>query len=41
MSIAVYDIITDNWIKKPEFKKLDYNPYEVFKDVYNNIKKFN
>ena len=38
MSIAVYDIITDNWIKKPEFKKLDYNPYEVFKDVYNNIK---
>ena len=36
MSIAVYDIITDNWIKKPEFK-LDYNPYEVLK-TYTTIK---
>ena len=36
-SIGVYSLFENDWIKEPELKSSTYNPYEIFKDIFNHI----
>ena len=38
MGDATYDVMEDIWKKGPRIEKLDYNPYEVFKGVLDNVR---
>lgn len=37
MSESVYDFVKDKWIIGPDFKPLDYNPYEDYSGIYNSV----
>jgi len=37
LSVGVYSITQDKWLKEPSFVDSDYNPYEVFKNVLSKV----
>ena len=37
MSEGVYNVLKDEWIKKPTNHDLSYDPYDVFKEVYFHL----
>lgn len=39
-SVGLYIVESEKWVKGPKFFKLTYNPYKVYSDVANTIKKY-
>ena len=37
-SVGVYSVKRNKWLKKPTLQNKNYNPYEIFKDVFSDIK---
>ena len=40
LSDGCYDVLKDTWIKGPRIVDLDYNPYQVFKDVMDKVREY-
>lgn len=40
LSDGVYDVINDEWLVKPNNKDMSYNPYNIFKDIFDDVKKY-